>query len=218
MQRALELAGAPEALIAWVEERDMLEPWHVCESGEWLLWLVACGGLPLDDLIVALRVSLEATIGGLPPAGAAPLRGLLARLESGDLDGIATELDELEAGVEGGTHYRGGKSYTQTHATRAVAFLGRACVALTAVIDQVADERIREAIAHGTAPAAIGGAVLAPHLMATDPRQHTLGFVVMAVTEAAHETTLALAGRDDEAAIAEADAELAERLRHLLAL
>lgn len=217
MDHALKLAGAPPELIDWVIELDVLEPWHSCPKAEWMVWLIACGGLPVEDILTAMRFPLEDIVASLPGRHAEPLALVLKRLRDGDLSEIAPLLDRIEATSEAGS-YRAGPAQGHAHAARAVAFLGRAYEAFRGVVDQVVADDAREALAQGTAPRPLGKSVFMPLHLESDPTQHTLGFVLTAAAEAAHEAALALAASEDEEAIAVADEELVDRIRHLLAL
>ena len=217
MQRALEKAGAPEELVAWVGEVGAQQAWDTCAIADWVLWLAACGGIPLNEIVEATSAVIEPAAARVNGERAQPLAAALEAMRARDRVVLTQAVGVLESISDTpAAGYRGGPHRGYIHCVRALALLGRAHESLVAVMDQVAADAVTEGIARGTAPLPLGRPLLVPDLIPEDPTQQVLGFVITAATEAVHEAALAHAEHDDDEAIKQAHAELSDRLHELL--
>lgn len=211
------MAGAPDELVAWIGEVGAEEVWSSCATADWLLWVAACGGIPLDEIVAATAAVIEPAASRVHGERAEPLVAALEAMRQRDVIAVSRSIAELEAISDApATGYRSGPHGGYIHCVRAIALLGRAHEALLAVTVSVAADRVNEGIARGAVPLPPVRPLLVPDLIPEDPTQQALGFVITAATEAVHEAALAHAVHDDDEAIQQAHAELSDRLHELL--
>ncbi len=222
----LDLAGAPLALIDWLASLgdDEDEAWDGCDKGDWMVWLAACSGLSLDDVLDASYRAVHHVVQRIE--GGHGLEDALARIAThADQDDLASVVRDCEAATEGvETGYRRAPPPGARHAAQAVAHLARAVEALDAAL--AADQAIRSneaLVAAGTlgVPPALmmrpqGTPLLIPSLIEADPIQQELAFAVAASAEALERAARALAKDQDDAMLEDAEGELSDLMHEAL--
>lgn len=224
----LDLAGAPIALIDWVASLgdDEDEAWDGCDKGDWLVWLAACSGVSLDDVLDAACRAVRHAVRQLEGGHGRQLEDALMRIaKHADQDELSAVVRDCEAQSENvETSYRSAPPPGAAHAAHAVAHLARAVEALDAAL--AADQAIRSneaLVAAGTlgVPPTLmmrpqGTPLLIPQAIERDPIQQELAFAVAASAEALERAARALAKDQDDAALEDAEGELSDVMHQVL--
>jgi len=208
-------ADAPEDLVEWVAalEAGPDEALARCERADWMVWVVAVGGVtPLDDLFLAVRACVERAVEELA-VGADLLLEPLADVEPGaPAEDCARAAERCErAAAEFHGTYRAAPPSSYQAACAAAAALAHACeglVTAAARADFVREEKARASAASiGASPYAFysppGRLRLDAALVRSDAVHQELLYVVASLALAAAESGRALSADLGSSSIAD---------------
>ena len=216
----LQRFDAPHALLAWLARPRRADPWLGCARGDWLIWLAACLGRPLGEVLAAACDCVGRALDALP-GHTDVLRNAvaLARARRSAEACAAAAADCDAARREYPASYRAGMTLGFAPASRAACWVARAAEGLLtaetrAEVRGTTQARAR-AVIIGLNPDVMPRRLTGPACL--DPIQEELGFVVAAAAQAVKAAARALGPQpQDSQARKEAQAAFAELVRQRL--
>jgi len=224
IERALDLAGAPAELVAWVAEVGADDAWDGSDKGDWLLWLAACEGVALDDVVQAAHLAVHRAVTMMQSKQADALRAALQSLEGGEQPPSATIETVRKRAEAAPASYRSQPEAGYVAAARAVVHLATTVEAIEAAIARDEGLRNTEAIAAasiiGVPPVMMtrpqGALRLVPTAIANNQVQQELAFAVASAARAVEHVACAIARDRDGPELEEAEGEVSDMIHETL--
>lgn len=207
MHEILRRIDAPDELSEWVEREllDFDQAWEGCRRGDHRIWLAACGGAPIEELIEAAAAALLEVEAGFTQTAGPVVSAIESAVAGGDPEALLAAAEACEriseAGIGG---YRASLAPGYEAIARGGALLARAAEGLVAGAAAREAGRLEEARhrssmlgvgSHAALPAAEGPPRLDVMRAAADPAQGVFLFCVAAAAQAVLEAEDAATSR-----------------------
>jgi len=218
---ALLQIGGPDELVKWLEQSDdSTQDWDGCDRGDWLIWMAASEGVPLDALLEAAARCVRRAVARVPKT-VRGIRSLFRKVCAADTSEELSELIDRCRQLELGPadNYRAPNVAGVREAVKAIGWLarGRDGVAAAEAVDWA--ERSNRGL-HlggilGVPPELVTRGMKGPlrldiRNLDSGPGWQQVAFSVAAAAKAVETAATALAADDSPRALERAESHLAD--------